>query len=320
MNNRDAQAFYDEHYEVAADYPLVADQPIFLSDHTTLSERKCRYCTRSSPEVTFRARAHAASAFLGNRSLFSKNECFACNQGLADQYEDHLAKKLMFLRAVGQIRGRNRMPTYDSEKIRISTENGRLAITVTDPTLFQQYSQAEQVTFTETFSVPSQMHIPIRAAMALVKIACSTCPADDLPQVTPAIDWLMGRQNVLIPRFPVLYAYTSEVEPQSGYVKILRRVTNSANPYLWCVVATGSLRFQTFVPFCLSDDWIKSGKEASISCCHYPLSNEFEGTARSTEFHVFDWGGTEPVVDERSATLSIHESERIRNAHEQEGP
>jgi hypothetical protein len=312
MSQLDTRAFYNQHYSVVADYPLVAARPVFLSDHSTNARRRCRFCGRGRPEVTFGPRAHAAPAFLGNRSIFSSNECYGCNQHLADYCEDHLAKKLLFLRAIGQIRGRNGAPTFEADRIRVETEGDNLVLTITDAELFKEQSQSKQIAFSLPLQTPSQPYIPIRAAMALVKIACSTSPTSELSQVQPAIDWLMGRAEVRTPTFPVLRAFTPGTDPHgAGHVKILRRTSDEPIPYLWCIVATGNFRFQVFVPFCPADTWLRSGQPVSIRCRHFPLLLEDKGQHEETEYDVFNWAGTELVAVDPNATLNVDSAERV---------
>ena len=73
-----------------------------------------------------------------------------------------------------------------------------------------------------------QKYVPLRA-LSLIKIACSVCPAEELPQVSPAINWLMTPEEIAILYFMVMYAFTpglitveeSEVNPLSIGTKVM---------------------------------------------------------------------------------------------------
>ena len=48
-----------------------------------IHKRKCRFCGKSMPEVTFEKDAHAIQDALGNKLLFCLEECDTCNHDLA---------------------------------------------------------------------------------------------------------------------------------------------------------------------------------------------------------------------------------------------
>jgi hypothetical protein len=93
-----ARQYFQEHYEVIAHYPLVARRPIFLPLDDP-DRRQCRFCGRDTTQAKFKNDAHAVSNLLGNKSLFSLNECNDCNISLGQKYEDQLGK----CRATGSI-------------------------------------------------------------------------------------------------------------------------------------------------------------------------------------------------------------------------
>jgi hypothetical protein len=120
MDQGNAEAFYDERYEEIARYPFVADRPILIRDHAIEGDRRCRYCGRGIPEATFRKDAHAVPEFLGNKSLFSMNECDECNAILASGYEDHLAKWTHFFRAMMRSAGKERRAGQLTKPLRVA--------------------------------------------------------------------------------------------------------------------------------------------------------------------------------------------------------
>ncbi len=319
MNIEPISAFYDRNYRIIADHPLVDNGRIELDDRPHAKDRICRFCRGSKPNVTFRNTAHAVPEFLGNKSVISMNECDACNTILADRYEDHLSKKCGALRALSQLRGKNGIPTYknrtEDKAVRIESVGGDLQITITDPTLFESIDPAS-ISFQRRLDMPSQPYIPVLAAMALVKIACSICPYDILPHVQPAIDWLMGvgriypqSQHPKIQRFPVLYAVATEQKSEYvGRVLLLCRKTQIPAPYLWCVVACPNLFFQVFVPFCQQDSWTREKTGGQATYAHFPVQEWLDG---NVEHHIFDWAATDSVRDTPLVTINVEEGELL---------
>ena len=143
-----AQDFYAANYRPVFDEVLEGDRQTLPRDP---GDRRCRFCRLGQPDVSFRADAHALSAHLGNQALFSPNECGACNNRFGSGPEDQLSKAILFERAVCQIQGRNRIPTYDDRHgLRIETSGDGQTITITDPELFRQFEGT-----TGTFSCDS---------------------------------------------------------------------------------------------------------------------------------------------------------------------
>lgn len=305
MATTSAQDFYAANYLPVFDAALNGPRQPLPPDPGDI---RCRFCGRGPSQVSFSPDAHAVSAHLGNRALFSPNECAECNNrfGRGDGPEDQLAKAILFERALCQIRGRRRFPTFDDyQTLRIETSGDDQTITITDPELFQQFQGAAGIlTCKIPLAAASQPFRPIEAAMGLIKGACSICPADLLPTIQPTIDWLAGRASVKFSAFPVLYSFVHGDAPFGpGRVLLLRRVTSEPAPAFWCLVATKNHRFQFFVPFCTEDQgWVTDGR-MSFPAWHYP-----DWTSASTiDWHVWDWSSDETVRRHFDVELAIHQ-------------
>jgi hypothetical protein len=319
----DAVSYYTERYDEVVRLPFVHESKIRLQDHADESGRRCRYCGRGEPDVSFNSVAHAVPEFLGNRDILSMNECDACNTFLANNYEDHLSKWSLFARATSQVRGKKSKPTFKNpdETMRIGSGANGLEIKLTDPDLTHKLmAEGGPYAFTLPADASSQPHIPIRAAMALVKIACSICPSDQLDQCSPAIDWLMGRAKVTMSGLPVLYVFTpGPINDNASEVVLLRRKVDEAIPYMWCVIQFSNYRLQTFVPFCPADAaWLKQSQSITFKCRHFPTRFGPNWPYGEAELGSLDWSGTEPV--QRSATATFHVDHAVRvDAINQEG-
>ncbi len=316
-------AFYEEHYQVIFDQPLRSDRPLALTDHTSQADRRCRFCGEGTPDVDFRQTAHAVPEFLGNKSLVSMNECDNCNSFLANQYEDHLSKWFGPMRTISQIAGKKGVPAYKDKsrehggRIRIEMGDEGLHFTIVDADLMSQLDKEGPIAFTLPLDTPSQPYVPIRAAMALVKIGCSVCPPEELSECVPAIDWLMGRLSARISMFPVLYAFTPGPNPYvTGKVMLLRRKTDAPMPYLWSIVATANYRFQFFLPFCPKDGWLKNGGESTFTTRQFPVPFGQDWPHGATEYGLFDWSSNEPVVKKPIVTLNVDRAERVKSEPE----
>jgi phage FluMu protein Com len=310
---KEGVAFYDAHYRVVFDSSLNAGRQVKLIDPEGEAGRVCRFCGLGKPQVSFGTVAHAVPEFLGNKTLISLNECDACNQLLAKNYEDDLAKWCGPMRTVSQIRGKSGVPTYKNKDMRIEFGSKGLEIGVVTEDLESHLKFDGQFTFTPPVAATTQPFVPINAAKALIKIACSLCPPKLLGECKPAIDWLVGRARAKMSMFPVLFAFTPGVMPYgNGRVLLLQRKSDDKFPLIWCIVATANYRFQFFVPFCLSDAWMMKEKSVQLTFHHFPDGFGDAWLHGKTRFEIFDWSGTEPVVREQSFSFhveSVKESE-----------
>jgi hypothetical protein len=307
-----ATRHFADRYDIIAQYPFVAERPVLLYDHDPKDRdsRRCRFCGKGRPEATFKKVAHAAPEFLGNKAIRSMNECDSCNEFLAGNYEDHLSKWSLFARAVSQVKGKEGTPTFKNPGKTLRVESGEtgLNIHLTDPSLKGRVLQEGGP---QQFTIPadgmSAPYVPIRAAKALVKIACSVCPPGDLAQCKRAIDWLMGRCGFEISQFLVFYGFTpGPISNSASRVILLRRKADTAEPYLWSVVQSTGHRFQIFVPGCPADDKLFGSGRVTFPAHHYRIP-EFgpDWPYGETKYGRLDWSGTEPVQTSASATFHV---------------
>jgi len=302
--------YFAEKYEIIRDLPLVAEKKIILSDSNDKSVRVCRFCGLSKPAVTFHRKAHAISEFFGNKSILSQNECDTCNEYLAQHCEDDLSKWFGPLRAATRMKGKGGMPTYKADGIRIEEGPHGISISVTKPIGDMGISEDGPFTFTLPVATPSQPFIPINAAKALVKMACSLVSPSELKECKQAIDWVRGRMVAKMSRFPVLFAFTPGANPYViGKALVLRRKVNEPIPYLYCIIASSNVRFQFFVPFCPSD-MPPDKKEVTFSLRHFPFPFGDDWPHGKTKFGMLNWAGQESIVV--TPEVSFHVEKAVR--------
>ncbi len=310
--------YFNGRYGIIAYFPFVAPRPFLLADHDDEMKRRCRYCGRGKPEVTFRKEAHAIAHLLGNKSIISMNECDECNAHLG-QYEDQLGKWSLLGRALSRVPGKkNKKPKFKGSagKLKIEHDDGAVSLHLPSPNspagVLAGGLPAEIEIAEDTESQP---YIPIQAAKALVKIACSVCPPAELGQCRTAIDWLMGRREIGLKPFPILYAFTpGPISNEASDVILLRRKGNGPEPYLWCVVQYCNFRFQFFVPFCPADGFRPDGEGGSftLSCTHCQSKFGPKWPYGPTEYGHMDWSGEEPVQSSTTASICV---ERVIGIH-----
>jgi hypothetical protein len=316
-----ARAYYTDRYEVIVDYGFVTHPPIRLNDHDPKNQaaRRCRFCGLGPASVTFKKKAHAASEMLGNKTIRSMNECDSCNERFSAEYESHLGKWSQFVRSVTQMKGKGGAPGYvnPSGTMRLDNSGGRLNIHLTDKSLFEKAVAAQgPFSFDLPADAPSPPYIPLRAAMALVKMACSVCPLEDLPQCLRAIGWLMTGAGISVSNFVVLRGFTpGPPEAFTSKVILLRRKRPGHEPYLWCVLQCLNHRVQFFVPGCPADDHIFGTGAVTIPAWHYRLPEiPFDWPPGESEYWREDWSSQEEKQTSVAVAFQVLHAEVITPA------
>lgn len=88
--------------------------------------RICRYCHKSEAEgARFSQEAHAISDILGNKALYSYDECDSCNDYLGSHCEQDFAEFLRLDRCYFGIKGRDGVPVVRGQNFEMSHPDGQ---------------------------------------------------------------------------------------------------------------------------------------------------------------------------------------------------
>lgn len=315
-----ANEHYARHYDVLVDYPFVTQRPRRLNDHDPHDQaaRRCRFCRRGHLDVTFEQKAHAVPEMLGNKSIYSMNECDECNALLAEEYENHLGQWSQFARTASQIKGKGGNPTFKNpdDGVVIASGSKGLKIDLSQITMPPDFwTRPDPQQFTIPTEIVSAPYVPLRAAKALVKIACSVCPTAELAECAPAIDWLMGRNGMSVRPFLLFHGFTpGPLNEQAGRVVLLRRKSESLEPYLWCVVQSAGHRYQILVPGCPADRWLFARQPATFTAWHYRFPEFGPGWSfGETEFGRLDWSSPKAEQATFTAVWNVVRAERLQS-------
>lgn len=141
-----------------------------IGPQTTL--RRCCFCNRSAPAVSFLKDAHAFPVALGNHFLLSTEECDSCNER-GSRYEGDLVSVLAMARAVAMVRPRNK-----SFKVRTGPGDSSVEVHPADtkmiismPDLSDPTLRARRVHGGLQFSVQLRTFRPANVVKALARAA-----------------------------------------------------------------------------------------------------------------------------------------------------
>lgn len=310
----DAASFYDAHYAGADPIFLEPGNKLMLGDPG--HPRRCRFCRREEPEVTFRDEAHALPASFGNTGLFSRYECDACNHLFGEGIENHLGNWTKPMRTLSRIRGRSGVPTikkpgpdkgwrfeYDGSGFSLSEYE--------DDPFFEVDEAAKQL----RFRLHRDTYVPVAALKGLVKIGLTLIPDVEVPNFRETYDWIREKDHTrnFVAEFPIYRTFVPGPMRNDLIVLILMRRRTGVDevPYAFYTLAYGNEVLQVFLPSIEKDRCI-DGRKLSFPAFPNPGSRD---PARFGEprLRVEHLTGRQPVKGE--TVPAVFGFDEIRSAH-----
>lgn len=242
--------FFQNGYDVIVNRVVAA-----RGDKVVLGSKpsSCRFCNRTKPHATFRKEAHAVPELAGARTLVSLYECDECNRRFS-AFEDDLAKMTLLERIAGQVLGKEGVPSAKTIKKKSRIDMGATGFNIQenpeDP-----IAKINREQRTLTITIAPQRFRPLGAYKALVKVALTLMPEENLATVPEALRWLLAADLTTDrvddgTHYTCIRSWTPGPAPiPYTRVMLLRRKTLSIlGPAYIFVLAFGNLSFQIVVP------------------------------------------------------------------------
>lgn len=269
--------YFDENYELVNSYlGLKKGEKVYIGDK---SDRVCRYCKKSSPDVKFKLEAHAIPEFTGNKSLIAFDECDTCNEIFSRVIEDHFGKYLGVHRTLAQIQGKKGVPKYKSKdkKSNIALDENGLKITAReDDPIFEINEETKSVKIT----AHRQPYIPAAVFKCLVKMAIAIAPEALINELDHLKKWILLEEHTYdsFPYKPLIVfeQFTPGPRPYPGVSLFLlkRKNEGSAVPYLQFVIAFSNTMFQIVLPMPKQDGHIM-GNPIQLMLFPVPFNKDY---------------------------------------------
>jgi hypothetical protein len=292
----DLGTHYEERYQIVTAWSLRPGDKIFLGDK---QNRRCRFCGKTEPEVSFRNNAHALPECTGNKSLFTYYECDVCNKAFGDGCENDFANWSLPMRTMSRIRGKKGIPTIKqgpNGAWRIEGDPAGLRLSVDETEAFYEDDPANKML---KFNLRRAPYRPIMIVQAMVKMALSIMPMEEMPNFQQALSWIRPGNTLTTMVAPTPFFYTFISGPMASDVitvaVLTRRQDDLISPYAFLLLVFGHEMLQMVIPS------IEKDKH------HYGKTMEFR---RFPRFR--DEGGAEPgnVV---SMALPFHTTDFVRD-------
>lgn len=226
------------------------------------TNRKCRYCGKSMPDVRFKKKAHTVSEALGNKSIVTRDECDDCNQYFGAEVEPHVIEYLNIFRSFHGIHAKKGIPKLEGKNYRMSYLKDRnLAV-------IGYFSPDGKPLDIRKDMIPLKsrnMIKMINVYKSLVKYCLGILPNNILENFGDTISW--ARYDSVIdgiPKVGVLLTNRALMNPQ--VTVYIRKNTNTELPYAIGEFHFASLVFLFIIPTscCNKFHFISNGIETDI--------------------------------------------------------
>ena len=197
----------DVNYDLIVNYHLNAGERIILNDSVN---NKCRFCGKSSPEVSFKKDAHVLSHMIGNKYLLSTFECDVCNARFS-QAESEYSQFMGMHHSVMKIRGKHHIPKFKDGRVSIDSRSNNLSISV----ISDKHSVSENFIIDKENKIlkldVKRNYIPSEVWKAITKMALSVLPEEYLSDFQNSLEWLKSDRNnegkFKLLNYPVVFKY-----------------------------------------------------------------------------------------------------------------
>ncbi len=252
-----ASELIDAQYQIVSIYHLNEEKPIILKD--TVSPRRCRFCGKSEPEVSFKKVAHALSHMVENRHLKSEYECDSCNELFAT-YETDYSAYMNLYHTMFQVHGKGGIPKFKNNsraESKISFEGDTIKINIMEgeePLVIWEEKDKE----TNSIKIVGERtYTPVNVLKTLVKMALSVMPENEMINVVETKKWLQNQkvEGYVFNAFIRLYR---EALPFTSCLVLKKKDNVTDNiPFYQFVLAYKSFVIQVPIPFIEVDKLLK---------------------------------------------------------------
>lgn len=207
---REPVGYYESNYDILRT-PNFVDKTRLLKPEHGLSylgnpaHKVCRFCGKSEPEVSFKKVAHAFPESIGNKALATYYECDTCNCFFGKTIEEEYGKFFSLYHSIMMESGKDgkrqcnfKIPcdkrTKDCMKycVRIGYSGSRSVINACK-NVGRDFVElgADSI----RISAPVGKCSPIAVYKALVKMAITVMPIEEVEGFSNAIDWILNPKH-----------------------------------------------------------------------------------------------------------------------------
>lgn len=253
--------------------------------------KKCRFCGKNHLETTFNYTSHAIPESLGNKTIICLDECDKCNKQFSETIEDHLDKITLPYRTMNMLKGKKKIPIYKTldKKTRIEVVNKEKKELKIESRKNSCFFELDEKNKTIQLKYTLQPHIPAAAYKALVKMALSIMPENELENFNISKIWIreLDHTKDLIKPLNVLMTFIPGINPfKETFVCLLKKFTISQEyPDCIFILYFGNIIYQIIIPTDKEMIIRKAKKKIPI----LPTIFEIDFPLGNPEHKILDW-------------------------------
>lgn len=251
----------------------------------------CRFCGKGEGEVTFKKIAHAFPQSIGNSALASNYECDDCNQFFGNTIENEYANFFSLYHSIMKVNGKNGIPKC-SFKIPCSMRTNKCAKNCVDIDFKDNIPyirkcrevDSQYVNCTSDsiiISKPVGNHCPIAVFKAIIKMAITVMPIEEISIFSDTIKWILNPEQSnlyadkkLLVRYKMIPGFNVIEYP--CYKLFKRKTTVWKKPYMLFNLTYGC--FSLFVEIPRKSDECPNSEFIRVPFPEIPFYTSTEGT------------------------------------------
>lgn len=271
------------------------------------NQKVCRFCKKTSPEVSFNTVPHIIPELFGKNNITSNFECDNCNNTF-QLYESSLSTLVLPYITLLGIRTKNKIPSFQSSK-----KNGKKAtlMRIRDNVRefnFQNNLDDIKIDYSEnkcTIIFRTKKFVPFHIHQILLKISISLLPESDLTENKHYLDHLFCKEPLNNgTEMPELWRYQlgNKIfkKPSAKLFKAKEVLVDRKEfPEYFLILVFGNIVFQYFLPLSKKNKRIHN-KSNNISFEIFPAFYWNISKINKIEYNTFDILETRKVtIDEK---------------------
>ena len=229
------------------------------------SKRRCRFCGKMMPDVSYGKVAHTISEALGNKSIITNDECDKCNEDLGKEVEQDLIVYLSPLRTFMSVTGKNGKVKIKDDSFAFYEDGPRqLKIDLfdkDDPEMKHWNVERDGDNFKVTFTHPQMVNTQ-DVYRAVAKYAIGIMDDAQLPHFQDTIRWIKKEISATdLPRLCFFLDQNPGKEGKPCVTVFFRKNDDRSLPYSYVELQMSGVVIFAILPFCDQDDRTFSKKE-----------------------------------------------------------
>lgn len=276
----------------------------------------CRFCKRDASQTVFSEITHLLPELLSKNEVHTCEECDRCNDIFSD-YESHLATFVRPFMIMLGIRGKNKIPTFQSRSIggnnntvtRISYYddcNRKLYIGLDEDVIIDKDNYLLSILFRYPPFIPTKIY------KALVKIGMSLLPKEFDRDCSHIYQWLLsGEDDLSYVRYGFMTTLSDIYWPKPSAELYQANHLNTKHeeyPEYTLILKFANQVFQVFLPF-TDVQWRIHNKKRTLCLELMPAAiyNFSNGKQDYYRIKPFEFGRNYPIIDNKTLQFRFSE-------------